>query len=69
MNCVQLRLRDKIIPPFLFLCLLYVYLIVVIYLFIDPNTQKGTTLFVLCEQELAAFDLEAPKLVLADKYD
>ena len=27
----------------------------------DPTTQRGRALLVLCEQELLAFDLEAPK--------
>ena len=29
--------------------------------FLDPSTLRGNTLLVLCEQEIAAFDLEAPK--------
>lgn len=29
----------------------------------DPSTHRGTALIVLCEHELLAFDLEAPKLV------
>ena len=28
---------------------------------VDPTTQRGKALFVLCEQELLAVDLEAPK--------
>ena len=27
----------------------------------DPVTQRGSSLLVLCEQELLAFDLDAPK--------
>ena len=29
--------------------------------FSDSRSQKGSVLFVLCEQEITAFDLEAPK--------
>ena len=36
-------------------------LCVIVCVFSDPTSMRGQSMLVLCEQELLAFDLEAPK--------
>ena len=43
---------------------MYMYVcvfVIIIIIIADPSTKRGKALIVLCQQEILAFDLEAPK--------
>ena len=40
----------------MYMCVCFIIIIIA-----DPSTKRGKALIVLCQQEILAFDLEAPK--------
>ena len=42
-------------------CVCFIIIIIIIVIIADPSTKRGKALIVLCQQEILAFDLEAPK--------